>query len=361
MIRQLHPRSMVAGAFAFAAAGLVGCSDPITAPAPTPLDAPRLAAGGLAVGSARVLPMLPTATSQYALASDANDLGQVVGTSSSSTFAVPVVWDAAGVPQELQPLAAGQTATVNAISEDGRIIVGYAYDGTTYQATRWLRSGASWVADALPILGGTELCVANETNADGSVIVGYCYSTVAQYSAAVAWRSGFPQALGSGTATGVNEAGQVVGYSSSGQGVLWTLAGGIQNLGTLGGLSTTPQAINASGNVTGYSDLANGGGTHAFLWTERKGMVDLGASGNVTSAALDLNDGEQVVGYVYYQDPATALSGPRATLWAKGKTLDLGVPLGYSSSVAQGITNSGMIVGYISGAGSTQAVVWQLR
>ena len=38
------------------------------------------------------------------------------------------------------------------------------------------------------------------------------------------------------------------------------------DLGTLGGTFSSGHAINAQGQVTGFSDTA-GGGTHAFRWT----------------------------------------------------------------------------------------------
>ena len=47
------------------------------------------------------------------------------------------------------------------------------------------------------------------------------------------------------------------------------------DLGTLGGTSSTPTAINEAGQVVGDSTIASGD-THAFVWTPTSGMMDLG-------------------------------------------------------------------------------------
>src|SRR6266700_141049 len=71
---------------------------------------------------------------------------------------------------------------------------------------------------------------------------------------------------------------------------LWTAAGGMQDLGTLGGNFSQAQSINASGEVVGYSSLADNTTYHAFLWTEAGGMQDLGAPAGASSVATAIND-----------------------------------------------------------------------
>src|SRR6266446_6992546 len=53
-----------------------------------------------------------------------------------------------------------------------------------------------------------------------------------------------------------------------------------------------PGAINASGQVVGESDTA-GGSRHAFSWTAAGGMIDLGTLGGAYSAATAVNDSGQ--------------------------------------------------------------------
>ena len=54
------------------------------------------------------------------------------------------------------------------------------------------------------------------------------------------------------------------------------------DLGTLGGASSGAEAVNDSGQVVGGSQTASGA-NHAFLWTQAGGMVDLGTLGGTFS------------------------------------------------------------------------------
>ena len=75
----------------------------------------------------------------------------------------------------------------------------------------------------------------------------------------------------------------------------WTQAGGLVELGSLGGVGGSAEAVNNSGQVVGQS--TSGGDIHAFLWTQAGGMVHLGTLGGSGSSALDVNDSGQVVGF----------------------------------------------------------------
>jgi len=70
------------------------------------------------------------------------------------------------------------------------------------------------------------------------------------------------------------------------------------DLGTLGGPNSAALAVNASGQVVGYSRTTSSGAeTHAFSWTPAGGMVDLGTLGGSSSTALAVSASGQVVGY----------------------------------------------------------------
>src|SRR5437773_5049864 len=79
-------------------------------------------------------------------------------------------------------------------------------------------------------------------------------------------------------AQAVNDRGQVVGASGSGAGsrpFLWTLQGGMVDLGTLGGSSASAVAVSANGHVVGQSRTAGNAEDHAFLCTSEGGVTNL--------------------------------------------------------------------------------------
>ena len=138
---------------------------------------------------------------------------------------------------------------------------------------------------------------------------------------------GFPQSWG------VNDAGQVVGNArpaADDAHVLTTQAAFLWASGTLSGLGPIvngvncgARAINGSGTVAGWSDtqdvmVVHRRDVHAVLW-KNGGVQDLGTLGGSSSTATDLNDAGQVVGF------ATAAPNGlgQPFLWQGGKMRDL--------------------------------------
>ena len=162
----------------------------------------------------------------------------------------------------------------------------------------------------------------------------------------------------------LNEQGQVVGYSTTATGArhafLWTPGAGMRDLGVLAeGLGSIARGINDRGAVVGQSTLpypatARNPETHAFLWTPAGGMQDLGALGGelTSSVAYDINNAGQVVGRSYSADRiippdpgSDAEYFSRAFLWAPGQGMkDLGA-LASGYAVAYAINDAGLIVG----------------
>ena len=148
--------------------------------------------------------------------------------------------------------------------------------------------------------------------------------------------------------TGINDNGQVAGYSqdSAGTSQAFLYSGGaMTGLGTLPGyVASVANGINNSGQVVGYAQDSSGH-KEAFLYSGGA-MTDLGTlPGYSGSVATAINDSGQVVGY------AIASSGnSRAFLYSDGVMTGLGTLAGVSSSVASAINNKGQIVGSWSGA-----------
>jgi len=120
---------------------------------------------------------------------------------------------------------------------------------------------------------------------------------------------------------------------------LYNPATGMQDLGTLGGAYAAPYAVNASGQVVGYSRTANSGETHAFLYSNGV-MTDLDTLGCIDSTAYAINSSGQAVGSAFL---STGVA--RAILYDATGMHDLGT-LGGDDSGAYDINDSGQIVGY---------------
>lgn len=136
----------------------------------------------------------------------------------------------------------------------------------------------------------------------------------------------------SGSATAINDNGQVVGISgicdqavgrhTAKHAVLWQ-NGAVTDLGNLGALYwNTPTAINQQGDIVGFAgapDDPDGNFLQAFLWTADNGIQPLGfLPGDVHSEAYGINEKSQVVGLSCDAD-----GNCRAFIWENGVMQDL--------------------------------------
>jgi probable HAF family extracellular repeat protein len=182
-------------------------------------------------------------------------------------------------------------------------------------------------------------------------VVGYAeFNPASLTSRAFLYSNGVMRDLGTlggsvSIANGINDAGQIVGRSTirgdtADHAFLYS-NGFLQDLGTLGGNSSVATAINNLGQVVGYSDTATE--THAFLYSDGM-MRDLGTLGGISSQALALNNSGEVVGF-----STTATGTQRAFLYSTGVMIDLNSLLppdsGWQLLGATGINDSGQIVG----------------
>ncbi len=174
------------------------------------------------------------------------------------------------------------SADANAISSDGRVIVG------TAAAPSYKRQPARWVDGEVEPLGdlsgsdstGTALAV----SADGSVIVG----SAAGNTRAFRWMNGDMEALPlideedietssafDVSGDGRRIVGQQTHFNFLTDGLLWE-DGVVHNIGYLpGGNKTFPYAISADGEVIGGASGPGFGAFEAFVWDDTNGMQNL--------------------------------------------------------------------------------------
>jgi probable HAF family extracellular repeat protein len=280
----------------------------------------------------------------YSVATGINNLGQVVGHTTTSGNVLHAFLYQNGSMQDLGNLGGNYDSLAFGINDAGQIVGYAAISGNTQHA--FLYSNGSM--QDIGTLGG-DYGIANGINSRGQ-IVGQA-ATNSSIIRAFLYQNGSMENLGTfdgqSGASGINDSGQVVGYSATNNydhAFLYS-DGSMHDLGTLGGITSHAKAINAGGQVVGYANVSNSTGwEHAFLYSDGS-MQDLGTLGGQGSDAYGINNSGQVVGIAL-----TSAGNYEAFLYQNGSMYNLNnyvinTNLGFTLVSANAINDLGQIVG----------------
>ena len=121
--------------------------------------------------------------------------------------------------------------------------------------------------------------------------------------------------LGPGMATGINDSGEIIGYTSGGNGGGFLITNGVEtslgylSLGTEGANQMMPDAINASGQIVG--DVSYFGDQHGFLYSGGT-LYDLNNLLNATGSGWTIDDANAINdnGWIVADGSNSAGGGP---------------------------------------------------
>ncbi len=314
-------------------------------------------------------PDLPNGVASYPTA--VNDRGQVVGYTVDETGGSGLrgfAWDRGSLTMLPDALSGPGQSSANDIDRYGRVLVNRP-EGTTYRAGVWDGRHEITSPDVLDDLPMSGIDMNDRAQVVGNAFPSTAAGTTSQ---AFRWRSGrAPVALGSlggpsgSEAVEINEAGSVLGYSTTPQNdqrmFLWR-HGRMIDLGTLGGAQTRlgfavvgrSDRLNDFGQVAGTSETVSGD-LHAFRWSNGR-MRDLGTLGGATSYAFGINNRGEVVGMSQRRTGEFS-----AFLWRHGTMTDLGALTDSTDSLASAINDRGQILGYRFNNSEFRAVLWEER
>jgi len=267
----------------------------------------------------QALPSLPSGGATYAYA--INDSDQVAGLSyglgESSDASLAVIWSSTNSIQSLGTLPGGTQSSAFAINNLGQVTGTSSVDsGLANHAFLWTSStgmldlqpaglGSSWGFGVNSLGHVTGMFIGSNAHANPRAF----YWTGQTGMQDLAVLPGWDTSAGEGINNLDEIAGSLQGFDgkSISHAVLWTPSGGggwgVKDLGTLpGGFQSFATALNNVGQVVGASDTGqNESLDHAFVWSTATGMQDLNllipaGSGWLLWQANGINDLGQITG-----------------------------------------------------------------
>jgi uncharacterized membrane protein len=259
----------------------------------------------------------------------------VVGWSISNGVTKAVLWEN-GTVESLGP---GVAYAVNNLGD----AAGYIPQGNgIFHAGLWNHDGT--VFDLLT-LNGFDSSLASGVNDAGEVVGVSFSSTDLSHQAGFKWTAatGIQAIEGAATTTSISRNGDISGMTTDSRAAIFTAAGETINLGTLGDFSLAG-AVNDQRHAAGYSPLQVGGLVHAFFYNGTI-LQDLGSlqTGD-NMLATSLNDSDLVVGQ------SNANGNALAWIWSATtgvEDLNTLIPAdsGWVLTGASGVDVNGRIVG----------------
>jgi probable HAF family extracellular repeat protein len=259
----------------------------------------------------------------------------------------------------------GRTATAIGINDLGDVVGVSFLPGNTVRHAFFWNGGPMVDLGTLPgRLHSQAIAINNRHQAVGfshnvQLPIGFVDSHAVRWDNAVISDLNTPAILEAGWmlefAFDINDAGQIVGagFHNGARRAFLLDNGVVTDLGTLGGTTSSANAINRFGDVVGSADTAGNTGTHAFLWRAGS-MTDLGSIGGFTGAGA-INDWGDVAGTGQVEGSLS-----EAILWTNGTLTVLPRPAGIGATTA-GINNLGQVVGTLATIQSVAAgaMLWQ--